>query len=129
MGIWLFALRKVSKNRISVANDPVLIAYAARRSPKSRRVQYERIGRAYPHDTGEGLTLILDAMPLKGRHIVLLELDDSDDRRLLAEAKRRAREHKGRGPTEERKSKASHGGASNAGSVTYLALLESRVVR
>jgi hypothetical protein len=71
-----------------MANDPVLIAYAVKRGKKTRRVQYERIGRAYPHDTGEGLTIILDAMPLKGRHIVLLELDESDDRRLLVEAGR-----------------------------------------
>ncbi len=100
MGIWLFALKEVSKNRISVANDPVLIAYAVKRGTKSKRVQYERIGRAYPHDTGEGLTVILDAMPLKGSHIVLLELDEADDRRLLAEAKRyeRERKSKGRGP-------------------------------
>ena len=80
-----------------MTNDPVLIAYAVvRRSPKTRRVQYERIGRAYPHNAGEGLTVILDAMPLKGRHIVLLELDEADDRRLLAEARRRKllRKHK-----------------------------------
>lgn len=77
-----------------MTNDPVLIAYAARRSPKTRRVQYERIGRAYPHDTGAGLTLVLEALPISFRHthIVLLELDESDDRRLLAEAKRRERE-------------------------------------
>ena len=81
-----------------MANDPVLIAYAAKRSRTSRKVQYERIGRAYPHDKGEGLTVILDAMPLKGSHIVLLELDEADDRRLLAEAKRRAHERQGRGP-------------------------------
>ncbi len=31
-----------------MANDPVLIAYAARRSRKGKKVQYERIGRAYP---------------------------------------------------------------------------------
>ena len=77
-----------------MTNDPVLIAYAARRSPKTRRVQYERIGRAYPHDTGAGLTLVLEALPIsfKDTHIVLLELDEADDRRLLAEAKRRGRE-------------------------------------
>ena len=77
-----------------MTNDPVLIAYAARRSPKTRRVQYERIGRAYPHDTGAGLTLVLEAIPIsfKDTHIVLLELDGADDRRLLAEAKRRERE-------------------------------------
>ncbi len=94
-----------------MANDPVLMAYAAKRSPKTGRVQYARIGRAYPHDTGEGLTVILDAMPLKGRYIVLLELDDSDDRRLLAEAKRFNRERKSRGSAGGRKGKGSHGGA------------------
>jgi hypothetical protein len=85
-----------------MANDPVLIAYAVKRGKKSRRVQYERIGRAYPHDTGEGLTIILDAMPVEksdpdGMHIVLLELDESDDRRLLVEAKRYERERKAKG--------------------------------
>ena len=80
-----------------MTNDPVLIAYAAKRGRKGRRVQYERIGRAYPHNAGEGLTVILDAMPLKGGHIVLLELDESDDRRLLAEARRYERERKAKG--------------------------------
>jgi hypothetical protein len=84
-----------------MTNDPVLIAYAVRRSPKTRRVQYVRIGRAYPHNVGEGLTVILDAMPLSGHHIVLLELDEADDRRLLAEAKRRANELKRSGETKE----------------------------
>jgi hypothetical protein len=77
----------------------------------TRRVQYERIGRAYPHDKGEGLSVLLDAMPLKGRHIVLLELDEADDRRLLAEAKRRKLKRKGRGSTKGRTSKESQGGA------------------
>jgi hypothetical protein len=63
-------------------------------------VQYERIGRVYPHNAGEGLTVILDAMPLKGSHIVLLELDEGDDRRLLAEARRYKRERK-RKPTQK----------------------------
>ncbi len=71
-----------------MANDPVLIAYAVRRRRSGKGVNYERIGRAYPHDTGDGLTVILDAMPLKGGHIVLLELDEMDDRRLLAQAAR-----------------------------------------
>ncbi len=79
-----------------MANDPVLIAYAARRG-RNGRVQYARIGRAYPHNAGEGLTVILDALPLKGGQIVLLELDESDDRRLLAEAKRYEHERKAKG--------------------------------
>ena len=77
-----------------MTNDPVLIAYAAKRSRTSRKVQYERIGRAYPHNVGEGLTVILDAMPLKGWHIVLLELFEDDDRRLLANTRRYERERK-----------------------------------
>jgi hypothetical protein len=88
-----------------MANDPVLIAYAASRG-RNGRVRYERIGPAYPHNAGEGLTLILDALPVEksdsdGMHIVLLELFEDDDRRLLAEARRFKRQRKGGGsPTQ-----------------------------
>lgn len=58
--------------------DPVLIAYTVKRTAKGRAV-WSRIGAAYPHETGAGLTVILSAMPLDGR-IVLLERDDDDDR-------------------------------------------------
>jgi hypothetical protein len=75
-----------------MANDPVLIAYAARRGRKGR-VEYARIGRAYPHDRGSGLTLILDALPIKGWHLILLELDESHDRRLLAKVRQREQRH------------------------------------
>ncbi len=91
-----------------MTNDPVLIAYAARRGRDGRKVHYTRIGRAYPHDTGQGLTLILDALPLNfDGKIVLLELDKADDRRLLAEARRyererKAKESKGTGKNEKR---------------------------
>ncbi len=68
-----------------MANDPVLIAYAAKRSKTGKRTVWTRIGHAYPHDAGSGLTVVLDAMPVDGR-IVLLELDDADDRRLNKEA-------------------------------------------
>ena len=73
---------------------PVLIADAAKRG-KSGRVMYERIGRAYPHGAGEGLTVQLDLWPMPGFTIVLLELDEADDRRLLAEAKRFTRRRNG----------------------------------
>jgi hypothetical protein len=68
-----------------MSNDPVLIAYAAKRSKTGKRTVWTRIGHAYPHDVGSGLTVVLDAMPLDGR-IVLLELDDADARRLNKEA-------------------------------------------
>jgi hypothetical protein len=74
-----------------MANDPVLIAYVVNRRRSGKGVNYERIGRAYPHDKGEGLTIIFDAWPLKPRPIILLELDEDDDRRLLAQAKRHKR--------------------------------------
>ena len=62
-----------------------MMAYMAKRSRNSKRTYWQRIGRAFPHDTGAGLTVLLDALPLDGR-IILLELDERDHRRLLAEA-------------------------------------------
>ena len=73
-----------------MSGDPVLIAYAVKRGKQGRAI-YERIGRAYPHNAGAGLTLRLDAWPIPGYDIVLLELDAADDRRLLAQAKRFSR--------------------------------------
>jgi hypothetical protein len=67
--------------------DPVLIAFSARRSRDKKRTFWTRIGQAYPHDQGAGLTVILDVLPPDGR-IILLEPDDADDRRLEREAKR-----------------------------------------
>lgn len=68
-----------------MASDPVLIAYSVKRNPKTKRGIWTRIGQAYPHDIGAGLTVVLDAMPLDGK-IVLLELDHADDHRLLDRA-------------------------------------------
>jgi len=61
------------------------MAYMAKRSKNSKRTYWQRIGRAYPHEKGAGLTVILDLLPTDGR-IVLLELNGDDDKRLLAEA-------------------------------------------
>lgn len=72
-----------------MSRDPVLIAYSAQRR-KDRRTIWHRIGRAFPHETGSGLTVLLDALPPDGR-IILLELDTSDHRRIAAEARRHAR--------------------------------------
>jgi hypothetical protein len=70
-----------------MSNDPVLIAYGAKRSRDAKRTFWKRIGCAFPHYAGAGLTVVLDVVPLDGR-IILLEPDEQDDRRLLAEAKR-----------------------------------------
>ena len=68
-----------------MTNDPVLIAYAVKRSTSGNHPVWTRIGRAYPHDEGAGLTVILDAIPPDGR-IILLERGEDDDDRLLREA-------------------------------------------
>lgn len=52
-----------------MTNDPVLIAYAVKRAPSSGKPVWSRIGGAYPHDAGAGLTVVLDAMPFDGRVI------------------------------------------------------------
>ncbi|MEQ1694800.1 MAG: hypothetical protein ABL901_03070 [Hyphomicrobiaceae bacterium] len=70
-----------------MSNDPVLIAYGAKRSADKSKTFWTRIGQAFPHETGAGLSVILDVLPLDGR-IILLEPDENDDRRILAEAKR-----------------------------------------
>ena len=68
-----------------MSNDPVLIAWSAKRKKDGKGSSWYRIGRAYPHSKGSGLTVVLDAWPLNGR-VVLLELDEKDDERLLVEA-------------------------------------------
>lgn len=82
-----------------MTNDPVLIAYAVKRSPRTKRTVWSRIGHAYPHETGAGLTVILDALPADGR-IILLEPDAGDDARLLRDAmKAGVSARKGRKPS------------------------------
>jgi len=77
--------------------DPVLIAYTAKRSKLGKPAIWTRIGRAYPHDVGAGLTVVLDSIPLDGR-VILLELDEADDRQLIKEADLR-RSERGTGET------------------------------
>jgi hypothetical protein len=55
-----------------VSNDPVLIAYAVKDRAPRRKSVWRRIGVAFPHDKGAGLTVLLNALPTDGR-IVLVE--------------------------------------------------------
>jgi hypothetical protein len=56
-----------------MTNDPVLIAYVVKDRPGKKAI-WRRIGVAFPHDRGAGLTVLLNALPLNfdGR-IVLVE--------------------------------------------------------
>ena len=69
-----------------MSKDPVLIAYGIRQAAKAKRNIWNRIGEAYAHEEGAGLTLVLNALPRDGR-VILLERDDADDARLELEAK------------------------------------------
>lgn len=57
-----------------MANDPVLIAYAVKDRTAVSRAQWTRLGVAFSHERGGGLTVFLQALPLDfdGR-IVLVE--------------------------------------------------------
>ena len=66
-------------------NDPVLITYGVKRATNAKRNIWRRIGEAYPHAAGAGLTVLLNAMPLDGR-IILLERSIADDERLQRDA-------------------------------------------
>ena len=70
-----------------MSSDPVLIAYGVKRNSTTKRVHWKRIGEAYPHESGAGLTVVLNVLPRDGR-IILLEPVADDDKRLAAEAAR-----------------------------------------
>jgi hypothetical protein len=55
-----------------MTNDPVLIAYTVKDRQEGQKAIWRRIGVAFPHDNGAGLTVLLDALPIDGR-IVLVE--------------------------------------------------------
>jgi len=72
-------------------NDPVLIAYGVSQRANGKRKYWRRIGEAYSHEDGAGLTVLLNAVPRDGR-IILLERDAADDAWLDKRAKA-LREH------------------------------------
>jgi hypothetical protein len=57
-----------------LTNNPVLIAYCVKDRTPKRQAQWLRVGIAFPHDRGAGLTVFINALPLDfdGR-IVLVE--------------------------------------------------------
>jgi len=73
-----------------MSHDPVLIAYGVTKSSDGKRNFWKRIGEAFPHREGAGLTIQLNVLPFDGR-IILLERDDADDARLERESRRLSR--------------------------------------
>ncbi|MCB1536268.1 MAG: hypothetical protein KDJ44_16515 [Rhodoblastus sp.] len=55
-----------------MSTKPTLLAYAVKtRGPKQKAI-WTRIGAAWPHSSGTGLSIELDALPIDGR-LVLIE--------------------------------------------------------
>ena len=52
--------------------QPTLIAYSVKERDKGKQDIWTKIGAAFPHGKGHGLTIQLDALPL-GDRIVLCE--------------------------------------------------------
>jgi hypothetical protein len=59
--------------------QPTLIAYTVKDRGEGRKGYWLKIGGAWPHDSGNGFTVQLDALPLDGR-IVLTEPRSDDGR-------------------------------------------------
>jgi hypothetical protein len=66
----------------AVANDPVLIAYTVTDRAGAKSF-WRRIGVAFPHDKGAGLTVLLDALPMDGRLVLIEPRADLDRITLL----------------------------------------------
>jgi hypothetical protein len=56
----------------TMSKKPTLIAYSVRERGEGQKAIWTRIGAAWPHGTGAGFTIQLDALPLDGR-VVLTE--------------------------------------------------------
>jgi hypothetical protein len=61
-----------------MSNKPVLYAYAVKDRGRNRQAIWTRVGAAWPHEKGNGLTLELEAFPVNGR-IVLTEPKQESD--------------------------------------------------
>jgi hypothetical protein len=58
--------------------QPTLMAFSVKELGKGKPNIWTKIGAAFPHDNGKGLTIQLDALPL-GDRIVLREPRDKTD--------------------------------------------------
>ena len=62
-----------------MTNDPVLIAYTVKDAAPGKKAVWRRVGVAFPHDRGAGLTVLLDALPKDGRIVLVEPKADFDD--------------------------------------------------
>lgn len=61
-----------------MARKPEFIAYQVKNVEGMEKAIWNRIGAAWQHEAGEGLSVVLDALPLDGR-ITLIKPRDKDE--------------------------------------------------
>ncbi len=61
-----------------MSNKPTFLAYAVKDRGRNQRAIWTRIGAAWPHREGTGLSIELEALPIDGR-IVLMEPKPDDE--------------------------------------------------
>jgi len=59
-------------------NAPKMVAYAVREREGGKDV-FTRIGAVFSHNSGEGFTLLMDALPLGRKVVVLPAKEDKDN--------------------------------------------------
>lgn len=57
---------------MSTNNKPTLYAYTVKNRGRGQKAIWTRIGAAWPHSTGKGFSIELEAVPVDGR-LVLVE--------------------------------------------------------
>jgi hypothetical protein len=60
-----------TKGNKTMSNATPLNAYAVKQRGKDKKDFWTRIGRAWPHKTGTGFTLELEALPIDGKIILM----------------------------------------------------------
>lgn len=60
-------------------NKPSLIAYTVKNRGKTQKAIWTRIGAAWPHNSGTGFSIELEALPVDGRLVLIPPKSGEDD--------------------------------------------------
>lgn len=61
-----------------MTTKPSLIAYTVKNRGKGKTAIWTKIGAAWPHSTGEGLSIELEALPVDGRLVLVPPKSDEE---------------------------------------------------
>jgi hypothetical protein len=60
-------------------NKPTLLAYTVKNRGKGQKAIWTRIGAAWPHNSGTGFSIELEALPVDGRLVLIPPKADEAD--------------------------------------------------